>query len=32
MKVARLGKERVADFAPIVADLVADGSIVLESV
>jgi hypothetical protein len=32
MKVVRLGKERVADFAPIVADLVADGSIVVESV
>jgi hypothetical protein len=32
MKVVRLGKERVADFAPIVADLLADGSIVVESV
>lgn len=32
MKVVRLGKERVADFAPIVADLLADGSIAVESV
>jgi hypothetical protein len=32
MKAARLGKEKVADYGSIVAGLVADGSIVVESV